>query len=153
MQIEKAIQMSRPFRSEGHRALVNLLFTSYRLNEYIRGLLKPRGLSPQQYNVLRILLGAGKPISTCVIRKRLLDRMADTSRIVDRLERKGLVVKEVCIQDKRLVDVSLSPQGRQLLESLEEQNASIDGLLDGLPEKDLQELNRLLDQVRNHLSP
>ncbi len=152
MQIEDAIQMSRPFRSEGHRAVVNLLFTSYCLNERIRNLLRERSLSPQQYNVLRILRGAGKPISTCVIRERLLDRMADTSRIVERLERKGLVVKEVCAQDKRLVDVSLTPRGRQLLDSLQELEETIDSLLDGLPRKDLQELNRILDQIRNHLS-
>ncbi|RMF26904.1 MAG: MarR family transcriptional regulator, partial [Bacteroidetes bacterium] len=137
---------------EGHRAVVNLLFTSYCLNERIRNLLRERSLSPQQYNVLRILRGADKPISTCVIRERLLDRMADTSRIVERLERKGLVVKEICAQDKRLVDVSLTPRGRQLLDSLQELEETIDSLLDGLPRKDLQELNRILDQIRNHLS-
>ena len=119
MTIEEAIKQTKPFPNEHRRALVNLIFTTSRIREKITKNLKPFGITMQQYNVLRILRGADEPISTSVIRDRLLDKMSDTSRMVDRLFQKGLVIREVCPTDKRLVDVSLSKKGTDLISQLE----------------------------------
>ena len=106
MTIEEAIKQKKPFPNQHQRAVVNLIFTTNQIREKIKKTLKPFGITLQQYNVLRILRGAGEPITTSVIRERLLDKMADTSRMVDRLFQKGLVNRAVCPSDKRLVDVS-----------------------------------------------
>ncbi|MCB0553278.1 MAG: MarR family transcriptional regulator, partial [Phaeodactylibacter sp.] len=107
MRIEEAIQQTKPFRNGHHKVIVNLIFTSNWVQDSIKKALKPFGVTIQQYNVLRVLKGAGKPISTSTIRERLLDKMADTSRMVDRLFQKGLVLRQECEYDKRLVDISL----------------------------------------------
>ena len=83
-------------------------------------------ITGQQYNILRILRGAGKPISTLQIRERMLDKMSDTSRIVDRLVLKGLVQKTTCKNDKRLVDVNISPKGKKLLEKIDRYEKDMD---------------------------
>lgn len=148
MKIEEAIQQTRPFRNAWHKAAVNLIYTNNWLNDCIREELKPYGITMQQYNVLRVLKGAGKPISTSIIRERLLDKMADTSRMVDRLFQKGLVLRCECVHDKRLVDVSLSPEGELLLESLKAINPSMDTLLQALTPEEAALLSDLLDKAR-----
>lgn len=148
MRIEEAIQQTKPFRNAWHKATVNILYTNNWVQEQIKNELKPYGLTMQQYNVLRVLKGAGKPISTSVIRERLLDKMADTSRMVDRLHQKGLVLRKACKHDKRLVDVSISPQGEKLLASLKNINPDLDLILNNLSEEEAETLNRLLDKAR-----
>ncbi len=149
MKIEEAIQQKRPFRNEWQRAVVNLIFTTNWLTDQIREQLKPFGITLQQYNVLRILKGAGKPISTSDIRERLLDKMSDASRMVDRLCQKGLAVRSTCPGDKRLVDVTLSEAGEHLLATLENYNTKMDSILQQLTEAEVQQLNELLDKIRN----
>ena len=149
MRIEEAIQQKRPFRNEWQRAVVNLIFTTNWLTDHIREHLKPFGITLQQYNVLRILKGAGKPISTSDIRERLLDKMSDTSRMVDRLCQKGLVTRATCPGDKRLVDVMLSETGEQLLTELDGYNSQMDNILHNLTAAEVQQLNELLDKIRN----
>ncbi|MCB0578144.1 MAG: MarR family transcriptional regulator [Phaeodactylibacter sp.] len=148
MRIEDAIQQTRPFRNARHKATVNIIFTNNWIQEQIKIELKPYGITMQQYNVLRVLKGAKGPISTSVIRERLLDRMADTSRMVDRLHQKGLVLRQVCKHDKRLVDVSISPEGEKLLAGLKNINPGLDGILDNLTEEEAELLSGLLDKVR-----
>ena len=84
---------------------MNIIFSSNWLLEKIRQILEKEDITPQQYNILRILKGSATPLSTLQIRERMLDRMSDTSRIVERLLKKGWVHKVVCASDKRLVDV------------------------------------------------
>lgn len=148
MKIEKAIQQKKPFRNAWHRAAVNLLYTSNWLKDRIKNHLKSYGITMQQYNVLRVLRGAGEPISTSVIRERLLDKMADTSRLVDRLHQKGLVARRECPHDKRLVDISLSDKGRELLAALDRYDEELDQMLGSLSEEEANTLNRLLDKMR-----
>ncbi|MCO6491072.1 MAG: MarR family transcriptional regulator [Phaeodactylibacter sp.] len=148
MRIEDAIQQTRPFRNARHKATVNIIFTNNWIQEQIKTELKPYGITMQQYNVLRVLKGAKGPISTSVIRERLLDRMADTSRMVDRLHQKGLVLRQVCNHDKRLVDVSISPEGEKLLAGLKSINPGLDGILDNLTEEEAELLSGLLDKIR-----
>jgi DNA-binding MarR family transcriptional regulator len=147
MSIEKDIQQ-QSFRNNYQKAAVNLLFSANWLNEKIKDFLHEEGITPQQYNILRILKGSKKPLSTLQIRERMLDKMSDTSRIVDRLLLKGLVEKKISCTDKRLVDVNIAKKGLQLIEKLDEKNAKLDGILNLLNETEVVLLNQLLDKIR-----
>jgi len=103
----------------------------------------------QQFNILRILRGSEKPISTLQIRERMLDKMSDTSRIVDRLILKGLAKKVTCKTDKRLVDVSISEKGKKVLQKTDQYETEIHHILSALSEKEAKSLNKLLDKIRN----
>ena len=102
-----------------------------------------------QINILRILRGAGQPLSTLQIRQRMLDKMSDTSRIVDRLIAKGLTKKVVCKTDKRLVDVSITDKGKKLLEKTDKYEPEMDALFGSLTEAEAKTLNKLLDKIRH----
>ncbi len=148
MSIDKDIKQQRQFRNEHHKAQVNLLYSSNWLMECIKKFLQSEDITPQQYNILRILRGSGKPLSTLQIRERMLDKMSDTSRIVDRLLKKELVEKKTSKADKRLVDVTISNNGLQVLERLDNKNASLDGIMFNLSHDEAKTLNDLLDKLR-----
>jgi DNA-binding MarR family transcriptional regulator len=148
MSINQDIKQQRQFRNEHHKATVNILFSSNWLMENIKKFLQQEDITPQQYNILRILRGNGKPLSTLQIRERMLDKMSDTSRIVDRLLKKELVEKKTSQSDKRLVDVTISTKGLQLLDRLDNNNASLDGILFNLSHDEAKSLNNLLDKMR-----
>jgi DNA-binding MarR family transcriptional regulator len=147
MGIEKDIQQYQ-FRNDFQRAEVNLIFTCNWLNERIKQIIDEADITTQQYNILRILRGSKKPLSTLQIRDRMLDKMSDTSRIVDRLIKKELVDKSICATDKRLVDISISEKGLHLLEQLDIRNSDIDNLLHNLTNEEALQLSHLLDKVR-----
>ena len=102
MSIDKDINQTK-FRNEKQKVIINIIYTSNWINEKIKTVLDKEDITSQQFNILRILRGAHKPISTLQIRQRMIDKMSDTSRIVDRLVVKKLVKKIVCISDKRKV--------------------------------------------------
>jgi DNA-binding MarR family transcriptional regulator len=147
MGIEKDIQQAA-FRNEFQKMGINLIYTANWLNEKIGHILITEKITQQQYNILRILRGSECPLSTLKIRERMLDKMSDTSRIVDRLIAKELVEKTACIKDKRLVDITLSKKGIQLVEKLDHFNDQIDGILKGINEKEAASLNQILDKLR-----
>jgi DNA-binding MarR family transcriptional regulator len=113
--------------------------------------LQEEDITHQQYNILRILRGSKKPLSTLQIRERMLDKMSDTSRIVERLVKKNLVEKKVCDTDKRLVDVSISQNGLDVLKRLDEKNGELDAILDNLSPKEAEVLSDLLDKMRDRI--
>jgi DNA-binding MarR family transcriptional regulator len=147
MGIEQDIQQPN-FRNEFQKMGINLLFTANWLNEQIGKMLSEEGVTQQQYNILRILRGSATPLSTLKIRERMLDKMSDTSRIVDRLIAKELVVKNTCEKDKRLVDIILSPKGISLVDQLDQYNERIDALLKGINESEAKTMNQILDKIR-----
>jgi DNA-binding MarR family transcriptional regulator len=147
MGIEQDIQQAS-FRNEFQKMGINLLFTANWLNEQIGKILSEEGVTQQQYNILRILRGSATPLSTLKIRERMLDKMSDTSRIVDRLIAKELVVKNTCEKDKRLVDITLSPKGLDLVDQLDQFNDRIDALLKGINESEAATINQILDKIR-----
>ncbi|GAB4421752.1 MAG: MarR family transcriptional regulator [Bacteroidia bacterium] len=150
MKIEEAIKQKNPFRNEWHRTAVNLIFTTNWLVNQQKEVFKDFDITPQQYNVLRILRGQnGRPISTSDIRDRMLDKMSDVSRIVDRLVKKGLVNRHPCSADKRLVDVLITPAGLEMLDSIDHHNTGIDSFLHHLSEAEARQLNDLLDKMRH----
>ena len=147
MGIEQDIQQPN-FRNEFQKMGINLLFTANWLNEQIGKMLAEEGVTQQQYNILRILRGSTTPLSTLKIRERMLDKMSDTSRIVDRLIAKELVLKNTCEKDKRLVDITLSPKGLDLVDQLDQFNDRIDALLKGINESEAATMNQILDKIR-----
>ena len=148
MSIEQDINQSR-FRNDYQKGMVNFIYTFNWLNERMKAIFDREDITSQQFNILRIRRGTGKPLSTLQIRQRMLDRMSDTSRIVDRLVIKGLVKKEVCPTDKRLVDVLITEKGRKLLEKMEKYEKEMDAILDRLNETEVRTLNELLDKIRS----
>ena len=147
MGIEKDIKQQL-FRNEYQKATVNLIFTSNWLTERIKVFLDNEDITSQQFNILRILRGSKKPMSTLVIRERMLDKMSDTSRIVERLQKKGLVDKKISEIDKRKVDVEISKRGITLLEKLDRKNNELDNILSNLSNDQAKTLNSLLDILR-----
>lgn len=149
MKLEDAIKQKTPFKSVKQKLIVNIIYTHNWLTDLQKDVFKPYGITPQQYNVLRILRGQyPNPVSTCVIRERMLDRMSDVSRIVDRLVKKELVVRRTCMEDKRLVDVFISENGMRLLASVDERNNQMDQLFSSLTELEAAQLSDLLDKLR-----
>jgi MarR family transcriptional regulator, 2-MHQ and catechol-resistance regulon repressor len=148
MGIEKDIQQVK-FKSDKHKAMVNILYTYGWVMEKIKNFLAQEDITHQQYNILRILRGSHpKPLSTLQIRERMLDKMSDTSRIVDRLVAKDFVQKVTCAKDKRLVDVTITDKGQQLLSKLDAQQDYMDGIMNLLSDEDAQTLSDLLDKLR-----
>lgn len=148
MSLEKDINQAS-FRNLQQKSMVNIIYTYHWVVERIKQFLSEEDITLQQYNILRILRGSyPRPLSTLQIRERMLDKMSDTSRIVDRLILKGLVQKSVARTDKRLVDVLISDKGKKLLEKLDIGNVQLDGIIHGLTEDEMITLNRLLDKIR-----
>jgi DNA-binding MarR family transcriptional regulator len=147
MSLEKEINQ-HVFRSEYQKSALNLIYTFNWVNEQINRQFEPFDITQQQFNILRILRGAGQPLSTLQIRQRMLDKMSDTSRIVDRLIKKGLVKKTVCREDRRLVDVLLTDKGKKLLQTMDGLNEELDAIFKCLSEGEARQLNILLDKVR-----
>jgi DNA-binding MarR family transcriptional regulator len=147
MGIEKDIQQTN-FRNEFQKMGINIIYTANWLNEKMGQILSTEDITQQQYNILRILRGSDAPLSTLKIRERMLDKMSDTSRIVDRLIVKDLVEKTACVKDKRLVDITVTKKGLQLLEKLDALNEQIDSILKGVSEKEATTINQILDKLR-----
>ena len=143
MGIEKDIQQTN-FRNEFQKMGINIIYTANWLNEKMGQILATEDITQQQYNILRILRGSECPLSTLKIRERMLDKMSDTSRIVDRLILKGLVEKTACVKDKRLVDIIVTKKGLQLLEKLDALNEQIDSILKGVSEKEAAFVSRYM---------
>ena len=148
MSLEKDINQPK-FRNEQQKGLLNILYTYSWVAERIKLMLDKEGITPQQFNILRILRGSHpEPLSTLQIRERMLDKMSDTSRIVDRLILKNLVSKKICANDKRLVDVNITEKGRKLLDKLDKRNVEMDSIIKELSISEIRTLNKLLDKIR-----
>ena len=146
--LEKDIQQAS-FTNARQKAMINILFTYGWTIERIKEFLSKEDITHQQFNILRILRGSfPKPLSTLQIRERMLDKMSDTSRIVDRLLIKGLVKKTLCATDKRLVDVTITEKGQKLLKKLDAEADHISEIMRKLSEKEAEMLSSLLDRLR-----
>src|SRR3954469_8311382 len=148
MSIDNDIKQSS-FRSEHQRAIINLIFTYNWTTEHLKQIFDKHDLTMQQFNILRILRGSEIPLSTLQIRERMLDKMSDTSRIVDRLVLKELGKKEICPTDKRLVDVTITEKGKDLLKRIDAGAAINAQIMQNLSEEESEQLSALLDKMRN----
>lgn len=147
MGIDQDIQTK--FRNDYQRASVNLIYTFGWITEKTKEIFASADITPQQFNILRILRGSHpQPLSTLQIRERMLDKMSDTSRIVDRLVAKGFVKKGVCKTDRRLVDVMIADKGKKILEKLDSRQDELDMIIGNLSKKEAATLSELLDKIR-----
>jgi len=125
-----------------------IIQTYQKLDSELRKFLKPYGITLQQYNVLKILRGAKKPLSTSIIRERMIEPMTDTSRLVERLCTKGLVDRSACEADKRLVDITISPEGISFIDNMDSTDKVIDKLYEHINLDEANRLNYLLNKLR-----
>lgn len=148
LQVE--IQQRRPFRSRGHEAAVGLLRTTDVLRRTFEKVIAPYGITLQQYNVLRILRGAGEEgLPTLTIAERMVEETPGITRLLDRLEAKGLVWRKRCPEDRRQVLCYLTPAGLDLINRLDDPvHAADDAVVGMLSPEEQETLIRLLDAIR-----
>ncbi len=148
MQIDKEIQSDK-FEDNYHRAVVNILFTYGWLGNLMRGQFERHNITQQQFNVLRILRGQfPKPATVNLIKERMLDKMSDASRIVDRLVQKQLVTRCTNNKDRRSVDIRISEQGLDILAKIDQEYHTRDLLYQNLSDEEAGQLSALLDKLR-----
>ncbi len=148
MSLEEDIKQEK-FSSEYHKLTINIAFTNSYLTNLLNNYLKPFDLSMQQYNVLRIIRGQHpNPVSINTITDRMIDKMSNASRLVEKLRKKTMIHRQTCNTDKRQVDVCITTKGLEIL-------AEIDALMDRYEKKfthiDLAEIsvaNKVLDDLR-----
>ena len=149
MKLEDEIQQKK-LKSIEQKLMLNLIYTTNWLTAKQDSLFKDSGITVQQYNVLRILRGQyPNPCSIKLIKERMLDRMSDTSRIVDKLYTKKLLERNECPNDRRSVNVIISNQGLELLKSLDYVDDLSKQNLKSLSDKEIDILNHLLDKLRD----
>jgi DNA-binding MarR family transcriptional regulator len=150
MRLEEEIK-TKGFRNEYHKLSVNLIYTYHWLTNCSAVGFQEFGITPQQFNILRILRGQHpNPCTIQLLKSRMLDRQSDTSRLVDRLSSKGWVERHVCPVDRRKMDVKITDAGLDLLAQMEPMINDSDKLFDQLNEQEAQMLNNLLDRIRQH---
>jgi DNA-binding MarR family transcriptional regulator len=148
MKIEEEIRQTK-FRNPYHKAAINLLFTAGWLEERNKNYFESFGITPQQFNILRILRGQhpGK-ISVAEIKSRMLDKNSDVSRLLSRLISKQFVMKGQCPEDKRAAEILITRQGLDVLKKIDLNMDQIDVRLLKLTQKETDQLNFLLDKSR-----
>jgi DNA-binding MarR family transcriptional regulator len=148
--LQSEIQQSKPFRSLGHEAILGLFRTADILRRDAARAMEPAGITYQQYNVLRILRGAGQEgLPTLAIADRMIEKAPGITRLIDRLAEKGLVCRESVAGDRRRVQCQITAAGLELLASLDPRiNASDKDLLSMLSLAEQEQLILLLDRVR-----
>ncbi len=152
MSISDEIKQSS-FKNEETKAVINLIFTGNYIVQRQQALMKPFGITMQQFNVLRILQGQkGQAISVLSITERMLDKMSNASRLVDKLFAKKLVSRVQCEKDRRAVDVFILPAGSDLIAQIEVHLDEFGKQISQLGEENLKQLNELLDQFRASIS-
>ncbi len=148
MSIEKDIKQAS-FKSAHIKAMVNIVYTNNWLTTLQMDVLKPYDLTLQQYNVLRILRGHHpEPITVIGIIERMLDKMSNASRLVDKLLLKEMVVRRECSNDRRAVDILITQKGLDLLAEIDLLQKQWEQRLYGLTETEALQLSDLLDKLR-----
>lgn len=142
--ISKDIQSK--FENEKIKAFINIKYTANWLNSKENDFFKPYGISPQQFNILRIVRGAKKEIKVQLIKDRMIERAPNATRLMDKLCEKQLIERIRCEQDRRVVYVKITPTGLQLLSTIDtHKNLSF---LDNLSKEEAKILSDLLDKIR-----
>ncbi|GAB3834208.1 MULTISPECIES: MarR family winged helix-turn-helix transcriptional regulator [Pontibacter] len=142
----------KSFRNEWQKASMSILYTYGFLSNSYNRFFQKYGLTGQQYNALRILRDQyPRPVSTSFLREKMLDRMSDASRLVSRLQGKGLVEVTTNIGDKRLVNILISDKGQKALGAIDKDLHQVDAMIESLTEEEAKELAELLHKVRESL--
>jgi DNA-binding MarR family transcriptional regulator len=148
MHIDKEI-LSSKFEDNYHKAVVNITYTYGWINNLLRTEFEKYNLTYQQFNILRILRGQyPKPATVNLLKERMIDKMSDASRIVDRLVQKGLVSRCTNEKDRRAVDIRISDEGLEVLSKMDVEFITRDFLSHNISEEDAGKLSDLLDKLR-----
>lgn len=149
MILEKEIKQTR-FVSSVQKAVLNILFTSNWISGLASKMLKPFGISPQQYNVLRILRGsAPEKLMLADISSRMIDKMSNATRLVEKLKQKSLCTRELNEQNRRKVTIGITEKGLQLLLEIEEvMKQQHHAFNEKLSVEEAETLNQLLEKLR-----
>lgn len=149
MKIEDEIQQKK-FASAHQKAAVNLIYTFSWLTNRQNEFMKEFDLSMQQFNILRILRGRkSEPASILTIKERMLDKNSDVSRIIDRMVKKELVDRQICPNDRRQMDVTITAKGLTILADIDKRDAEFHSVMSGLSEHEAEQLSSLLDKLRS----
>jgi DNA-binding MarR family transcriptional regulator len=148
--IQQELKQTRPFTSKGEEAGVALMRTADLIRRIASAVLEPHDLTEKQYNVLRILRGAGEQgLPTLDIAERMIEETPGITRLIDRLETKGLVTRERCKVDRRRVYCRITRAGAELVNALDRPILEgVDAAMSGLKKRELTELIALLDRTR-----
>lgn len=150
--IEELIKQTK-FRDEKHKAIISILYTANLLNNFHEDYFRQFELTSQQYNALRILRGQHpNPATVNLIRERMMDKMSDASRIVERLRKAGFVERVVSKKDRRAVDVLITQKGLDVLALIDARDEKTDKPARYLSQDEAAELNRLLGKVLEALT-
>lgn len=147
------LKQSRPFANLEHGAQLSIIRTSSMLTDAFERMLKPHGITSTQFNVLRILRGAGDTgLCRNEIGDRMITRMPDVTRLLDRMEEAGYIARERSTEDRRMVRTSLADKGYQLLAEIDEEVSTEQRRpFRELSEKQLEELIEMLASVRQNI--
>lgn len=146
MNVEETIKTNKKLRLQS-RTLIHFALVNQKINVQFATALKPYEISEQQFNVLRILRGQGKPANLSTINERMVTKMSNTTRLVDKLILKGYVKRWVCESNRRKVEILITPEGKSILAEIDKIiEAAEDEILHRFSEKELNELNQLLDK-------
>lgn len=149
MKLEDEIHQKK-FSSDSQKLTINLIYTNNWLTSRHAEYFKNSDITIQQYNVLRILRGQfPNPSSVKLIKERMLDKMSDASRIIDKLKIKKLVVRKECPNDRRSVDILITEKGLELLKSLDTVDEAPKEIFKSLTISEIKTLNDLLDKLRD----
>ena len=148
MSLEKDIKQEK-FNNEFEKMAINILFTGSWIYSTNTARLKPLGITPEQFNVLRILRGSHpKPLMLADITCRMIDKSSNATRLVEKLRQKGLLKREICESNRRQVDISITDKGLAILRKVDADAAAWIEKLKGVNKHEAQELNRILDKLR-----
>jgi len=148
MLLEDEIKQTK-FRSDYHKLAVNIIYThGWLINKY-GDVLKKFDITPTQYNILRILRGQyPNPAPISLLKDRMLDKMSDASRLVERLRTKKLIDRKICKEDRRKVNVLITQNGLELLANLDKYEQELDSYLKNIDCNEAKKVNILLDKLR-----
>ncbi|MFA3783638.1 MarR family winged helix-turn-helix transcriptional regulator [Melioribacteraceae bacterium 4301-Me] len=148
MKLEEEIKQTK-FRNEFHKLAVNIIYSNSWVTKKHIIIMKDFNITPAQFNILRILRGQyPNPATVNLLKERMLDKMSDASRLVDRLVEKKLAERNVCPNDRRKVDVLITEKGLELLREIDSLNDALDAIFSNLSEDEAKTLNELLDKMR-----
>ena len=152
--LQNELKKKRPFESLEQEAALNLLRTNDQLQNRFLRLFREYGVTPSQYNILRILRGEGKRMPSLEIGDRMIQVVPAMTGLIDRLGKQNLVRRDRCLEDRRVIFIVLTEQGEQLLAKLDKPVAELhQSLLGHLTKGELAELSRLLEKARLKIQP
>lgn len=148
MSLEEDIKQ-RKFNNEYEKAAVNVLFSASWLHHIDTARFKPYNITAEQYNVLRILRGSHpEKLMLSEITSRMIDKSSNCTRLVEKLRQKNLVKREICADNRRQVEISITDKGLTILKKIDAQGSEWLSTLKNITKAEAQELNRILDKLR-----